>query len=1000
MSDVFNDPANPNLIGLWDFTDGAKLKDTATAADGLAQNGHIDGEASISGGKLTFLDGQKDDRFDVNGDNGGPLESAFDLDKGTVQVRFTQSVHNGSSPDTLVNRGEFNDTHPEGYFGLSVTASGAVQAFHKTVDGSSYTKVELTTSSNFFSPGDDVEVFYSFDSATGATLKVVNHSTGQTEITSANAPGLSFDIGDNDDEILSFGAREVDDGSYDQEFSGSLSYVAVYNEDIIANPPGGGLDGIVEGTSAADVIDTSYTGDPDGDMIDANDGVNGTTGDQDFVLAGDGDDTVRSGAAEDLVFGEGGNDTLDGGTGDDVLIGDGGRVPAPPVTVRESFEWDQAGSANGQALGNFSQDTGNVTVDFKILSSSSAVQNEFDSETQNVAGIDDGPETIDPNSSFESILNGSGNKGVYELSFSDTVSDVEFRINDIDGGGRVKVTAFDKDGNPVDVDLTGGAKLALSDTDGQFGADTAKSTGGYEADASANYSLKVEIPGEVARIVIEHDQFNSNNSGINITDVYYDVEVDPGTGGTPDNLIVNGSFEDTTGASVTGFGFKGSEIPGWKTIPNADLLDVHNDGRGGLDATDGNNWLDLAENGTNSLIYQDIPGIDAGSQYVLSFDVGDLPDGGNGVEVYWNGELVKVLTADDVPDGSFTKVSVVLDGDAGDGSGRLAFGGTGPVDNFGASIDSVTLYQVDPSEGTGDDTLIGGAGDDLLFGGGGDDSFSLGSGTDAAYGGDDRDTFTDVDAGDYIDGGEGGDDFDTLDLTGGGKLRVDFDVPGGEDGTVRFLNDDGSLKGTARFENIENVIPCFTPGALVDTATGLRPVEELRVGDRVWTRDNGLQEIRWASRSDLTAADLALRPHLRPVLIRKGALGDNLPERDMLVSPNHRMLIARPETALYFGEPEVLAAAKHLEDGQGVLRADLAGVSYIHFMFDQHEVVRADGAWSESFQPGDYTLNGIDAAQRAEILELFPELAGIEGLEAYQAARLSLKKHEARLLVA
>jgi len=68
-------------------------------------------------------------------------------------------------------------------------------------------------------------------------------------------------------------------------------------------------------------------------------------------------------------------------------------------------------------------------------------------------------------------------------------------------------------------------------------------------------------------------------------------------------------------------------------------------------------------------------------------------------------------------------------------------------------------------------------------------------------------------------------------------------------------------------------------------------------------------------------------------------------------------------------------------------------------MFDQHEIVLSDGTWSESFQPGDYSLQGVDQDQRQELLELFPELAEQEGLEAYQAARRSLKRYEAQLLI-
>src|SRR5690606_10749152 len=141
----------------------------------------------------------------------------------------------------------------------------------------------------------------------------------------------------------------------------------------------------------------------------------------------------------------------------------------------------------------------------------------------------------------------------------------------------------------------------------------------------------------------------------------------------------------------------------------------------------------------------------------------------------------------------------------------------------------------------------------------------------------------------------------------------------------------------------------------------------------------------------LDARMLHTSPHMQPVLIKAGALGNNLPERDMLVSPNHRMLVANDKTSLYFDEREVLVAAKHMVDNKGILSVEATSTSYIHFMFDQHEVVLSDGTWTESFQPGDYSLKGIGNAQRAEILELFPELEQAEGLADYAAARRTLK---------
>ena len=77
---------------------------------------------------------------------------------------------------------------------------------------------------------------------------------------------------------------------------------------------------------------------------------------------------------------------------------------------------------------------------------------------------------------------------------------------------------------------------------------------------------------------------------------------------------------------------------------------------------------------------------------------------------------------------------------------------------------------------------------------------------------------------------------------------------------------------------------------------------------------------------------------------------------------------------------------------------DPIGVTYIHVMFDQHEVILSDGAWTESFQPGDQTLGGFDKEQRDEIFKLFPSLKGEKGRRAYGSARQSLKAFEARTL--
>lgn len=342
--------------------------------------------------------------------------------------------------------------------------------------------------------------------------------------------------------------------------------------------------------------------------------------------------------------------------------------------------------------------------------------------------------------------------------------------------------------------------------------------------------------------------------------------------------------------------------------------------------------------------------------------------------------------------------------DGGEGN-DLIFGADDDDVLLGGAGDDTIDGQIDDDDidgGTGDDVLLGGQGDDTIEGGDGNDDIQGGEGDDVLSGGAGEDTFSDVNAGDVVDGGDGPVDNDTLDLRGsapeGGSLAVTFTSADLEDGVVNYFDEDGNDAGSLVFEEIENVIPCFTPGTRIATPKGEVAVEDLKVGDRVITRDNGMQEIRWVGAREMTGAEFEAAAHLKPVLIRQGALGNDLPERDMMVSPNHRVLIANDKTALFFEEREVLVAAKHLTGMEGVDVVDVSGTTYIHILFDHHEVVLSDGTWTESFQPGDMSLAGIGEEQRDEILELFPELATKQGIDGYTSARRSLKKHEAKLL--
>ena len=198
---------------------------------------------------------------------------------------------------------------------------------------------------------------------------------------------------------------------------------------------------------------------------------------------------------------------------------------------------------------------------------------------------------------------------------------------------------------------------------------------------------------------------------------------------------------------------------------------------------------------------------------------------------------------------------------------------------------------------------------------------------------------------------------------------------------------------------IENVVPCFTPGTVIATPMGEKRVEDLSVGDRVLTRDNGLQEIRWIGSCKLTSDDLAKTPSMRPVMIRKGGLDLGLPEADILVSPWHKVLIQNDKTAQFFEDSEVLSSAGHLTGMDGVDVIDVPSVSYIHFMLDQHQVVLSNGFWTESFRPDDRVIDSLGNRQRRQIFELFPDLRDVDGRRAYKSARRSLSEAESRLLL-
>ncbi len=199
---------------------------------------------------------------------------------------------------------------------------------------------------------------------------------------------------------------------------------------------------------------------------------------------------------------------------------------------------------------------------------------------------------------------------------------------------------------------------------------------------------------------------------------------------------------------------------------------------------------------------------------------------------------------------------------------------------------------------------------------------------------------------------------------------------------AQYIKVGGSNNGNSEYEEFI----CFTPGTMVATDMGERRIETLQPGDRVITRDNGFQQIRWVG-SRVLERHAGTRALLRPVHIKANALGDRLPERDIVLSPNHRVLWQRSNMLLFSGHNEVLAAAKSLVGQPGITQESVNEVTYIHILFDRHEIVLADGMWSESFFPGPVALCNLHMDQRRELLSLFPELERSKTQDVFPLAR-------------
>ena len=148
----------------------------------------------------------------------------------------------------------------------------------------------------------------------------------------------------------------------------------------------------------------------------------------------------------------------------------------------------------------------------------------------------------------------------------------------------------------------------------------------------------------------------------------------------------------------------------------------------------------------------------------------------------------------------------------------------------------------------------------------------------------------------------------------------------------------------------------------------------MKVGDRVNTLDSGVQSVRWIGVKHFDQSELKATPKLRPICVARDAFAEGYPNRDLLVSRQHRFLIRSKIAQRMFNEAEILVAAIRLLPLKGVsIQEDTAPVSYFHLLFDEHEIVWANGALAESLYIGPNAVNALPPKSQKEIFGLFPK---------------------------
>jgi hypothetical protein len=778
-------------------------------------------------------------------------------------------------------------------------------------------------------------------------------------------------------------------------------------------------------------------------------------------ITGDNTDEIINGTGgADTLIGSGGDDTINGGNGNDVLIGDlidpfeipssplsGGNINDPAtiparLSGSENLTTGQLLSS-GKKGGDFDFDDdreGGIRNDIRITDSSNLSGN-YDFKFPG-GGSGDGVSdiarfdlsTFEDNFSIEVLSeDGSDDNNAFDvdsgpqdliilegvLSITDSGGIATVVYEGSDGGSytmeidynSARILAFGPDGTPTDFtfkdSINGGAGNDIIDgglgndvIDGGTGLDTIISSVGDDVidggtgidtyDASGDFAESTNVAGTSGPNINDPATIPGRLAGSeNLTTSQL---LDSGKKGDAFDFTddreggIRNDIRITDSSNLSGnYDFKfpgGGSGDGVSDIARFDLstfddnfsIEVLSE-----DGSDDNNAFDIDSGPQDLIILQDVISItDSGGIATVVYQGSD--GGSYTMEIDYNSARILAYgTEGELIDGDIIDSIDVTVGTTGVDDANLANYGDGTVEKSFASgadgtsgtdtIQSVENFVANEVSGEIDTITLTSAvraGDVTI--------------SDSAIG-----TFTEADSGTVTAfGGAGQPTINDL-LNGQESLR---------DGTwsINSGTEEGEVGGIT-FENFETInfeTVCFVRGTMIETAEGQKAIEHITVGDMVNTMDHGVQPVRWIGSSKVKGQGISA-----PILIRKGALGN---DRDLWVSPQHRMFLSGWQLELLFAEPEALVPAKMLVNDSTILQVELPEVEYFHVMFDDHEIIFAEGSPSESFHPGRMGMGTFSTDTCEEIFRLFPKLEA-DLLSYGPSARYSLKAYEAKILV-